>query len=65
MLDRSLSDTVVSVAPMVAPIPDNAFWRKMRLGHALRTGHELAGVHVSDDGAIWQLVRSCCQAVQS
>lgn len=42
------------------PPPDTALNRRMAAGHLMRTGHRLVSVLVSDDGAIWQVVRECC-----
>lgn len=42
------------------PIPDSAFYRRMAQGHAMRHGHALTGYLASDDGAIYKLIRTCC-----
>jgi hypothetical protein len=53
-------DDALAAARWTEPIPDTTFYRPMRAGHVARTGHELAGQLVSDDGAMWQLERTCC-----
>jgi hypothetical protein len=50
----------VTVHADVFPLPDNAYWDRMRAGHLIRTGHELNARLLADDTGICQLVRLCC-----
>ena len=45
---------------LATPIPDTRFYAPMRAGHLIRTGHELVGRLVTDDGEMWRIERSCC-----
>lgn len=45
---------------IIEPLRDNAYNRRMALGHAIRTGHALVAVLVYDGNGIWHIERSCC-----
>jgi hypothetical protein len=40
------------------PIPDTDFYRRMNRGHRIRTGHDLEGYLVTEDG-VSVLTRTC------
>lgn len=47
------------------PVPDSTFYRPMRRGHVIRTGHEFNGYLASADGGqLWHIVRVCCGATE-
>jgi len=48
------------MAKFVTTIPNTPFQQRMARGHRIRNGHELAALHVSDDGILWHKVRTCC-----
>jgi len=46
------------------PLPDNAYWRRMKAGHRARTGHDLDAILVTGPDGISHVQRYCCDEDQ-
>ncbi|WPH57999.1 hypothetical protein SEA_LUCKYLEO_51 [Gordonia phage LuckyLeo] len=50
---------------VIKPIPmDHELYGAMANGHLVRTGHQMEGYLVSEDGEVWHVARQCCGQIE-